>query len=130
FVEYEKWVERDVKPRAQRGQHAIHWSERVPGDFSAVVQKGELRLGLVGLNTAWAQIDSGDFQGKLPLPSEQFFAALPSAEAQLDWFKGVDAALLLTHHPRSWLSKRASAEYERDIHPPGRFDLALFGHMH
>ncbi|MFO7567681.1 MAG: SUMF1/EgtB/PvdO family nonheme iron enzyme [Enhygromyxa sp.] len=130
FAEYENWVERDMKPRAQRADHAIHWSARVPGDFSVVVQKGELRLGLVGLNSAWAQVDGGDYQGKLPLPAEQFYAALPGADQPLDWFKGVDAALLLTHHPRSWLSKRAREIYERDIHPPGRFDLALFGHMH
>jgi hypothetical protein len=58
FVEYEAWVERDMKPRAQRADHAIHWSARVPGDFSVVVQKGELHgpLGVVGLNSAWAQL--------------------------------------------------------------------------
>lgn len=130
FAEYERWVERDLEPRAQRADHSIHWSARVPGDFSVVVQKGDLRLGVVGLNSAWSQIDGGDYLGKLPLPAEQFYAALPGADQPLDWFEGVDAALLLTHHPRSWLSKRAREIYERDIHPPGRFDLALFGHMH
>jgi formylglycine-generating enzyme required for sulfatase activity/predicted MPP superfamily phosphohydrolase len=130
FASYEAWAQRSMVRRIHRAEHELHRSTRVPGDFSAVVQKHDFRLGLVGLNSAWVQIDGGDFFGKLQLPAEQFHAALPSANQPLDWFRRVDAALLLTHHPRSWLSKRALKIYEHDIHPPDRFALALFGHMH
>lgn len=126
FADYMAWMQRRVVEPARARGRMIHSSPRMPGDFSAVFEQSGLRLGIVGLNSTWVQFRSGNYEGRLQLPSEQLQAALPNS----DFFRGVDDALLLTHHPPSWLSKRAFTVYERDIHPPGRFALALFGHAH
>lgn len=131
FAPYRAWAERRViEPLLQRG-YEVHVSDRVPGDLSVVFDKGQLRLGLVGLNTAWTHL-SDDAQGNLHLLARQLYAALPPDPGgdPLAWFDHVDAALLLTHHPRGYLSARAKKVYKQRIHPSGRFALALFGHLH
>ncbi|MCA9656147.1 MAG: metallophosphoesterase [Myxococcales bacterium] len=131
FAPYQQWARRRViEPLLQQG-HEVHVSPRIPGDLSVVLDKGQTRLGLVGLNTAWASPWDGA-EGQLQLRPEQLLAALPPGPAgdPLAWFHDVDAALLITHHPRSWLSPRCRKLYKSRIHPPGRFALALCGHQH
>lgn len=130
FREYDKWSQRTMLARIRRAKHDVHCSARAPGDYSAIIEKHGLRLGIVGLNSSWMQVDDGDYEEKLQLPTEQFLAALPPGSQPLDWFRRVNASLLLTHHPPSWLSPRARRSFERDIFPPGRFRLWLCGHMH
>ncbi|MCA9687595.1 MAG: metallophosphoesterase, partial [Myxococcales bacterium] len=103
FAEYRAWCERTLKPRALRAGLKLIESERAPGDFRVVVEKKGLRLGVVGLNTAWGQVGDGDFLGKLPLATEQFDALFSDELPARDWFAGLSASILMTHHPRSWL---------------------------
>ena len=131
FEPYTEWAKRRVvEPLLQRG-YEVHASERIPGDLSVVFDKGQLRLGVVGLNTAWTHLHD-DAPGNLHILAKQLYAALPPDPGgdPLSWFDGVDAALLLTHHPRSYLNDRARRMYKKRIHPPRRFALALFGHLH
>lgn len=131
FQPYMDWAkQRVIEPLLQQG-HEVHVSSRVPGDLSVVFDKGQTRLGLVGLNTAWASLWD-DCEGRLLLRPEQLKAALPpGGESNPErWFDDVDAALLLTHHPRSWLTPRCRKLYKSRLHPPGRFALALHGHQH
>lgn len=109
-----------------------------PGDWSAVVEKDGFRLGLIGLNSAWAQYSGADFRGKLQLCREQFQAALPTRQDRgnvLEFFPGhgedsVHRAVLLLHHPPDWLSPHALSEFDQSIYPPGRFEVLLSGHIH
>lgn len=132
FPHYSAWAKERVIGSLSRAGFVPHVSSRVPGDLSVVIEKEGLRLGLVGLNSAWVQVSDEEYEGRLQLPVEQFHAALPRASADnpLDWFQGLHLSFLLTHHPPSWLSKTARQVYYQDIHAPDRFTLALYGHMH
>jgi formylglycine-generating enzyme required for sulfatase activity len=139
FASYTAWTERTMLPAlAERtlpsglrieGLHRSH----LPGDLSVVVARDDLRLLLVGLNSSWIQFDGGDFKGKLHVPLEQLHAALAHDEhAALRRFDDVDAALLLMHHPRDWLSPAAARTFDGFVYPARdeRFTAFLFGHMH
>lgn len=100
----------------------------LPGDLSVSLEKGGVRYLLVGLNSAFLQLDGGDYLGRLDLDTQQLAAVCgrdyPSA------IKKHGVALLLTHHPTSWLHRRALESFRDQMAPPGRFFAHLFGHMH
>lgn len=101
----------------------------LPGDFSAkLCLPGRLRLGVVGLNSAFLQLTGDDFDGKLTCDVRQL---VDVCEGDADrWLSDCDAALLLTHHPLSWLSPTANREFLAEIVRPGRFLAHLYGHVH
>lgn len=103
-------------------------SGMLPGDFSAVIEKDGLRLGVVGLNSSFLQLSDGDFEGKLTLDVHQFHAVCDGDGPA--WINGCDFALLMTHHPPEWLSPEARDHFFSEIAPPGRFAAHLFGHLH
>lgn len=129
FADYTAWRRTQVAAPLRAAGAQVHESY-FPGDISAVIEKSGFRLGLVGLNTAWLQYTSGDFTGRLHVPLEQFHRALLKGDDPLSFFTGCDAALLLMHHPRSWLHARAQRAFDAGIYPAGRFDLCLHGHLH
>jgi len=100
----------------------------LPGDFSAVVEKDGIRLGLVGLNTAYLQLAAGDYEGRLALDPRQFHFACQSDG--ISWCRNADYVLLLTHHPPSWLQENCRKNFLSDIYTPERFAAHLYGHMH
>ncbi len=100
-----------------------------PGDLSAIIEAHGVRLALVGLNSTWLQYQDSDYRGRLHIPLEQFHAALPY-DMPGDFFKDCDAAFLLQHHPREWLSPQGRKIFDRDIYPAEQFTLCLFGHLH
>jgi len=102
----------------------------LPGDGSVSVEIADgLKVGIVGLNTAYLQLAEGDFQGKLWLDVRQLHGVCSGHAA--DWAKKHNACLLLTHHPVQWLSTEGQTHFADEIHhPPERFALHLFGHMH
>ncbi len=131
FSPYEAWKRaRVVMPMMRHPDVEVHTSF-FPGDVSAIVTKGSFRLGLVGLNSAWVQYGAGDFDKKLHIPVEQFHAALAGDSPPEAFFERCDRALLLMHHPPSWLSPAAHDVFLSEIfNSPERFSLCLFGHMH
>ncbi len=100
----------------------------LPGDFSAVIHKDGLRLGVVGLNSAFLQVTGGNFEGKLAVDVRQFHAACEGDGPA--WVKSCDFSLLMTHHPPDWLSAEARDNLFGEIATPGRFSAHIFGHMH
>ncbi|MCX4242076.1 SUMF1/EgtB/PvdO family nonheme iron enzyme [Paraliomyxa miuraensis] len=129
FPHYKAWAEARMVRSLRTAGWAPYQSPRVPGDASVVVTKGSMRLGLVGLNTAWGHWKDVK-EGTLPLAREQLLAALPPRDRPLDWFKDVPDSLLLTHHPPGWLSEPGRSVYGELVSWPGRFALALYGHVH
>src|SRR5262249_34081647 len=85
----------------------------LPGDCAWSIQKGELQLAVVGLNSAFLQLEEGDYLKRLALHPRQL------GECGAPWIESHHAALLLTHHPTSWLHPRALADFEQDIAPVG-----------
>ena len=101
----------------------------MPGDWSSAFTKDDLKLGIVGLNSAYLQLAGGDFEKKLHLDVHQLHAACAGNGAE--WTKRHEPCLLLTHHPVTWLSTKAQQHFSDEIHfPPERFALHLFGHKH
>ncbi|WP_292044729.1 MULTISPECIES: metallophosphoesterase [unclassified Brevundimonas] len=99
-----------------------------PGDFSATLSTPSGKLGIVGLNSAWLQLDGGDFRGKLSVEVQQLLQVTgtdPNA-----WRKQHDRSILITHHPSDWLHPRALEFWWSEINPAGGFDAHLYGHMH
>lgn len=100
----------------------------LPGDVSATLVKNSLRLGLVGLNSAWLQHAGGNFMGRLCVDPRQLMAV--TANDPDGWCAKHDFRLLVTHHPVAWLHPSAHENWGAEIHTLGRFDAHLFGHMH
>jgi hypothetical protein len=123
FAPYEKWWRETRLPRPENLRPGL-----LPGDFSATFEKEGVRLGLVGLNTAFLQLTGNDFHGRLAVGLPQFHASC--GEDGPAWASSHDACLLLTHHPPDWLDEESRRVLRGEIAPPGRFVAHLFGHMH
>jgi formylglycine-generating enzyme required for sulfatase activity len=103
----------------------------LPGDWSATVPVGDLRIGVVGLNTTFLQLSGGDFTGCLAWDVRQLNAACtgrPDGDGA-SWSEDHDMCLLMTHQGPDWLDSFSREEYP-EINPAGRFAFHLFGHMH
>ena len=100
----------------------------LPGDFACTLECGDLSIGIVGLNTAFLQLQGGDYQGKLVWDVRQLHAVCGGAVD--DWLNRHSVCLLLTHQGPDWLTPEARKHGETEIAPAGRFAVHLFGHMH
>lgn len=98
------------------------------GDCSGVWSRGDLRIGFVGLNSAWSQIKGGNLKGKLHISARQIDKAVPIAVDT--WVEENDFNFLVTHHPANWLTEDSQKIFINEINPLGRFTAHLFGHMH
>lgn len=131
FAGYQAWFRRRLLPDLER-RAKVHVSH-FPGDFCLEIEPaGALPLCLVGLNSTWQQYKGGDFERKLALSGRQLQAALPAAAGAppRELFRRFPRALLMLHHPPSWLSASGLKAFRESIYPPDRFDLCLHGHMH
>jgi tetratricopeptide (TPR) repeat protein len=100
----------------------------LPGDFACTLPCGDLSVGIVGLNTAFLQLQGGDYKAKLVWDVRQLNAVCEGAVD--DWLNRHAVCLLLTHQGPDWLTTEARKHGESEIAPAGRFAVHLFGHMH
>ena len=100
----------------------------LPGDFSAVVEKPGIRVGIVGLNSTFLQLSDRDYEGRLDLHQRQLLAVCDKDPD--GWCEQVDIALLMTHHGYQWLERTAREHFLSEIYPPGRFFAHIYGHLH
>jgi hypothetical protein len=122
FANYREWW----TSTPWKGKVAIQ-SGTLPGDFSATIEKEDVRLGIVGLNTTFLQLLGGDMTGSLALDLRQFHEACGGNGP--DWTRKHHTCLLMTHQPPNWLTTEAQEIYKEIVSPP-RFAVHLFGHMH
>ena len=129
FKNYVTWIE---KQNLHNGSIKIN-KGLLPGDFSATAEIRGIKLGVVGLNSAFLQLTGKDYYQRLAVLPQQLQQACalegPTSGAP-QWVERHDVAILLTHHPVTWLSEGAEREFRSEIHIPGRFALHLCGHMH
>jgi hypothetical protein len=123
FANYTTWWDGLLVPKP-----TIYRPGVLPGDFSATIEKDGRKLGIIGLNTSFLQLQDGNSQGKLAVDVRQFHEACGGHGP--DWAKKHDACLLLTHHPPSWLNEQAQDHLDGEIYRPHRFAVHLFGHLH
>jgi hypothetical protein len=100
----------------------------LPGDQSLSIQKGNLKIGFVFLNSTWLQIDGDEYQGKLHVDARQLLKV--TNESPATWCRTHHLNFLVTHHPVDWLHPDSQAFWDSDINPAKRFDVHLYGHMH
>ncbi|MCP4594200.1 MAG: SUMF1/EgtB/PvdO family nonheme iron enzyme [bacterium] len=132
FKNYSAWLRRRIVPELKRPGVTIHRSH-FPGDLCVEIEiEDAFPLCIVGLNSAWLQYRDGDFVGRLALPVRQFHGALliTKGGSPLAVFQRCRRALLMTHHPPAWLSRRGRNVFHQEIYPPERFDICLNGHLH
>jgi len=120
FVNYNSWWRR-TRFRSGDIQEGL-----LPGDFATTLTLGERKIGIIGLNSTFLQLASGDYQGRLTCDVRQLQAVCGDAS---DWLASHEVCLLLTHQGPDWLEKSAKLSYP-EINPAGRFAAHLFGHMH
>jgi hypothetical protein len=98
----------------------------LPGDTSVTLQLDGIKVGLVGLNSAFLQLTGDDYEGELDLNVHQLLAV--TEDTPSEWCLQHDVNFLVTHHPTSWLKDQA--HFEEHIYHPNRFTAHLFGHLH
>jgi predicted MPP superfamily phosphohydrolase/tetratricopeptide (TPR) repeat protein len=100
----------------------------LPGDFTATVNKGNVRLGVIGLNTTFLQIVNGNMEKRLDAHVSQLVGACGGDPEE--WIKQRTSSVLLTHQPPSWLTLEGYEHFRQEIYPPGRFLAQFCGHLH
>lgn len=132
FPGYLEWFTKQMDTLRQKQGVEIYQSH-IPGDiFVRLNLEGAFPLAIVGLNSSWLQYNDADFEKRLSIPTRQFLGPLSTTGLAnpLDVFRSDQRALLMMHHPPSWLSTRAQNMFYSEIFLPDRFDMCLFGHMH
>lgn len=124
FAQYFDWTSQHAPPKLKlkTGLAGI-----LPGDQSFVIEKGDLKVGIVALNSTWLQIDGGKYEGQLHVDTKQLLAVTDHDPDQ--WCAKNDLNLLVTHHPVSWLHERSREFWLSEINT-GRFAAHIFGHVH
>ncbi len=118
FAEYLKWWAASQRKPAQLREG------EGPGDFSVVVEKDEIQLGIIGLNSA--HLSKRGVSGTLFENQMERVCDDNAAE----WAAERHFNILLTHHAYDDLDDDGTKALDRSIFPPGRFHLHLFGHKH
>ncbi|PCK08436.1 MAG: hypothetical protein COA42_09075 [Alteromonadaceae bacterium] len=121
FQNYQQWWDNfDVfkKPKIKSGL--------LPGDFSANFNLGNYKIGVVGLNSSFLQLDNRHYEGRLELDQRQMDAVCESVN---DWPAQQVTNFLLTHHSANWLSDKGLKAYQEMLDPE-HFAFHLCGHMH
>lgn len=129
FGAYSAWWNRRVTRLPAHVRIRPANQEALPGDFAATVQKGDLKLAIVGMNSAFLQLSGDNYEGKLAVHPRQFHGACGGDAT--DFLREHHAALLMTHHPRPWLSRTAQGDWQRDVYSGRPYIIAhVCGHMH
>lgn len=128
FTDYVDWYAQWRDDHAHDAYRDDRWRKGLlPGEFSTTIRKGDFELGVVGLNTAFLQLSDSDES----LPHNGNLVVAPEQVERLTsggFYERTHARVVLTHHPRSWLSEKV--RFGTNIAPANRFLMHLFGHAH
>jgi signal transduction histidine kinase len=122
FIHYNKWWT-SLSHRPSKLRHGL-----LPGDFSTSLSWGSTHIGVIGLNTSFLHIGSGDYRGKLTWNVAQLNKLCDNRI--VEWRASHICCLLMTHHGPAWLHDKAKTHGEQEITIDNRFLMHLFGHEH
>jgi len=129
FQDWAEWRQDNVAIQFGNAIAYEHFHEGfLPGDFSCRLMRRNTTLGVVGLNSAFLQLDNSDYEQKLALDSSQLHACCLNNGPQ--WLSQNHANILITHHPPSWLHPSCRDHFGNNVSIPGLIDLQLNGHLH
>ncbi len=100
----------------------------VPGDISLSITLNDINLKIIGLNTAFLELGSGDYKEKLIINPLQLHS-LTSGDF-FNWIESSDISILMTHHDIDWLDRPSRDYYNNDINPTNTFHNHICGHLH
>jgi predicted MPP superfamily phosphohydrolase len=125
FENYRKWSQAPGMKMLEPKSRGF-----LPGDFSTTYEKDDVRLGLLGLNTTFLQLQDDMTAGSLAVDARQLQAACDGDVPK--WARDHDMCLLLTHHPPSWLNELSRATLMENVLqlPRSSFAMHLCGHLH
>ncbi|WP_319453602.1 MULTISPECIES: metallophosphoesterase [unclassified Mycobacterium] len=120
--EFSDWIDRGPCEMVPTDSTGI-----LPGDFTARITKDGATLGILGLNSTYRHLSDRASEHSLTVSARQIQEA---AQGNLPlWGKKCDVAVVLTHHPQTWLSN--PAEFREAIFYDGSpIRLHLCGHLH
>ena len=118
----EKFYENNKKP-------SVYQTGIIPGDFYAELEVGECKVGVVGLNSAFLQIDGDNYMKKLGIYHRQINGIFGN-EDYIIRLKSCDMSLLMTHHDPDWYEEHSKSDYDVNIMSSGKFAEHLCGHNH
>jgi hypothetical protein len=125
FAQWKKWWRAYSQEQQKRRKDTlveIH-DGLVPGDLRATLAVRGRRIGVIGLNTAFLQLEGGDLEKKLSVGVPQLHELCKDGGEP--WAQDHDACFLLTHHPPNWLDEDGQSALRGEIAPPGRFAAHL-----
>ena len=99
------------------------------GDFYAEIMINDAKIGIVGLNSAFLQVDGDNYYKKLGIYHKQVYSIFGD-ENYVKLIKACDVRLLLTHHEPDWYEEKSKKDYSTNIFSSGKFDEHLCGHNH
>ncbi len=123
FSEYTNWVNANGFLRPPDYVPGL-----LPGDFSATLTDGQAKLGIIGLNTTFLQLEGGDYKAKLDVHPNQL-QAVCGGDAP-SWIDQRHVTFLLTHQPQDWLAPASRELFRRTIYTTQTFAAHFHGHMH
>jgi predicted MPP superfamily phosphohydrolase len=122
FRPYTDWLQRtpiDLLPPDHTGV--------LPGEFSATLEFGGVRVGIIGLNSAFRHISDRASVGSLTLTGRQ--ANTASGGDLPAWAARQNVSIVLTHHPMSWISEPDEAT-DALFNDATSVRVHLCGHLH
>lgn len=101
----------------------------LPGDFYASMEINGIKMGVIGLNSSFLQIEGGNYRNKIGIYEKQIYGLF--ADKYVDTIKNNDINLLLTHHSPDWYEIDSSRqEYDNGIYMPKYILEHYCGHNH
>jgi hypothetical protein len=126
FSGYVEWLSRTRIPLVQRRPGLL------PGEYAATWAQGDLRLGIVGLNSAYYDVPDRPRpgEGSLALYPSQLDGAVGPQSDFASWCAEHDTCIVLSHHPPSWLDPAGHRGLQDLYLGEDRVALQLCGHIH
>jgi tetratricopeptide (TPR) repeat protein len=119
FKNYTDWLKNWMVP-AWRRQQVLYEPGLLPGDLRLSIHLRGIRLGLIGVNSAFLHLDEENHRGKLFVERQQL------GDSPSEWIERHHATFLLMHHPPAWLTDEDL--FYDSIYPVERFVACFFGY--
>lgn len=100
----------------------------LPGDYFSTIEINEMKIGIIGLNSSFLQIEGGDFKGKLGIYTKQIESIFD--DKYVDLLSQNDVNFLLTHHNSEWYEPDSKKEYNGEIYLKEYILEHFCGHNH
>jgi hypothetical protein len=122
FANYTQWAKATSIP------NVVGKNGYLAGDFYSSVFIRGVKLGVIGLNSTFLQLEGGDFKKKLGIYNQQITYLF--GDRYFEWLQEQDIVIFMTHQAPDWYEDDAINGYLREIYAHGCFAEHLCGHMH